>query len=182
MALQMCHDPQFTPEVLLMDLHMPRMDGFELLSQLQSFDAAPRALILSGDNSADNTFRALSLGATGYLLKDNVTEESIVSAVLAVAEGCVCVDDEILHHLLNARPRIADTHTLTLELSESEITLLRDVAQGHNNKTIAAKRDITTKTVSNRLSLLYERLGIQNRVQAAIFTLRNGLIDIDDIA
>lgn len=182
-ALHYCVNPDTVPDVILLDLNMPRIDGFELLLQVATLPTPiPRCLILTGDNTLASAVRAFSLGAAGYMLKDNITEESVVTALLAVAEGGIFVDDAIFAALMQSITPYAnvDSGTLPDTLSTSDVEILADVAQGKENKEIALACGTTAKTISNRLSLIYTKIGVRNRVEAARFALRHGLADLDD--
>lgn len=181
-AQQMCRDPDRPIDVLLMDLHMPHLNGFEVLSALQDDADAPRCLFLTGDATRTSVQRALRLGAAGYMLKDNATEESIAAAIVAVAEGGVFIDTELCHMLLDAIDKSTVTHRSSpIQLNPFEENLLRAVALGATNKSLAITHSISTKTVSNRLSLLYMKLGVNNRVQAAMYALRYGFLSLDEV-
>lgn len=179
-ALQMCQ--QRMPDVLLVDLHMPHLDGIGLVQKLGELPGLPpRVLILTGDTEVANAVRAFRAGAAGYMLKDNVTEESLVSAVLAVADGGVYVDSQLFDALLDAMSTvITPPSPLLNELDSSERQLLRAVGLGYDNKQIALSLGVSSKTVSNRLGLLYTRLSLNNRVEAALFALRNQLVSLSE--
>lgn len=178
-ALSMCATLQ--PDVVLADLHMPKLDGFELLAELGNSRYAPAVLILTGNGHSHAAQRALAAGAKGYMLKDNVTEDNLVNAICIAAEGGIYVDPSLLSGMLS-RALDLDKLDAIERLSASEIQLLQMVAHGRDNKEIAAQLTVSSKTVSNRLSLVYNKLGIRNRVQAANLAYRSGLVAINAVA
>jgi DNA-binding NarL/FixJ family response regulator len=184
-ALQYCTDADIAPDVMLLDLNMPRIGGFEVLRRLAAAaQPSPRCVILTGDDSPASAHKAFALGAAGYMLKDNVTEESVVSAVLAAAEGGVYVDETIFAALLNfpSMSPVIQSDRLPEALTALDVEVLSDVAHGLDNKGIAAKRGTTTKTISNRLSLIYTKIGVGNRVQAALYALRLGIVQLEEVS
>lgn len=181
-ALKMCQDPHCTPEVILLDLHMPRLNAFDLLKEIDTLPQKPRCLILTGDDDLQSALGVFRLGAAGYMLKDNVTEESLISSIIAVANGGVYIDEEIFEQMLDTQKMLVATATPSgVRLSQAERTLLRDVALGLDNKQISTQHGVTTKTVSNRLGLLYQKLTVHNRVEAAFYALQHGIISLNEI-
>lgn len=173
---------RLTPEVILADLHMPILDGFGLLERLRQLPGAPPyVLAITGDSDPMSVQRALAAGARGYLLKDNVTEENVVSAACAVADGGLYLDPQVMDGLLSQQIE-PDLRSLADGLNDDDRRLLCCVAHGYENKEIAARMDISIKTVSNRLSLLYTKISVKNRVHAANFAYRCGLVNLDDVS
>jgi len=181
-AVPLCRS--LRPDVVLMDLNMPYLSGLAAIERIAPQESAPAILVLTGADDAESVRRAFAAGAHGYLRKDMITDELLISAIFTVASGGVFVDPRTFALLkigfLRAQPRLADEHRRLAELLPEERTLLRLVALGHENEQIGQELAVTAKTISNRLSQLYLRLGVGNRVQAANFALRTGLVALDD--
>lgn len=178
-ALAMCRT--LRPDVVLSDLHMPSGDGFRFVEEISIFgDEKPAVLVMTGDDTIEAGHRAFAAGASGYLLKDNVTEESLVSAIYALADGGIYVDPHIFARLIEPA-LIVDKRDRVAELNSAELELLRVVALGYDNKQIAQLLSVTSKTVSNRLSMLYMALGVTNRVQAANLAYRADVVHLQDL-
>lgn len=167
------------PDVILMDLRMPYLSGLAALKRISPNKRGPAVLIITGSDYRDEAVEVLAAGAAGYLRKDNISDELLVSAIFAVASGGVFLDPDLftdfLPILLADRPQYQADLQIITALSPDEVTLLTRVAQGWENTEIAKDLAVAPKTVSNRLGMLYEKLGVENRVQAALFALRNGL-------
>jgi DNA-binding NarL/FixJ family response regulator len=129
-------------------------------------------------------FEAIQAGAQGYLLKD-VEEDVLIQAVRAVHRGEALIDSHVAALVLEefrraSRDEAAPTRTDEIEqLTEAETAILRLVAQGADNNAIANQLSLAEKTVSNRLSIIYQKLHVNNRTQAALYALRQGLATLD---
>lgn len=172
------------PDVVLMDLNMPYLSGLAAMERITPAAAAPAILVLTGVDDADSILRAFAAGAAGYLRKDMLTDEMLVSAIFTVASGGIFLDPKTFS-LLRAvfpasQPRLVEERLRLTQLSPDQTALLRLVALGYENEQIGLELQVAAKTVSNRLSQIYLQLRISNRVQAANFALRNGLVDISD--
>lgn len=182
-ALQFCRAIEPPPEVLLLDLHMPQGDAFYTLGQLGMLSQPPHCLILTGDATPRLAIKALRAGAAGYMLKDNVTDESLIHSIAAVANGGVYLDPQILSALLDTqmqlRSWIAADAPDTLDVDERN--LLRAVGLGFDNQQIALRLNIAAKTVSNRLSLLYRKIEVDSRIKAAFFALQHGIVSLEEV-
>jgi DNA-binding NarL/FixJ family response regulator len=165
------------PDVILMDLNMPYLSGLTATERIAPQDDAPAILVLTGVDDAQSVRDAFAAGARGYLRKDMISDELLLSAIFTVASGGFFVDPKTFGllkiALLNSATRPLPVPAV--EISAEERMLLRLVALGYENDQIADHLSITPKTVSNRLSQLYLRLQVSNRVQAATFALRAGL-------
>lgn len=181
-AITLCRS--LRPDVVLMDLNMPYLSGLAAIERITPTDRAPAILVLTGATDADSVITSFTAGGRGFLRKDMITDEMLVSAIFTVASGGVFVDPKTFD-LLKAgfsarRPRAVDERTRLAQLTPDENILLRYVALGFDNEQISQKLQISAKTVSNRLSQLYLRLEVSNRVQAANFALRNGIVDLSE--
>jgi len=172
---------QLKPDVILMDINMPVLDGVQATSFITENTQAVRVIILTMYRQDRYVFEAIKAGARGYLLKD-IDEEELVKAVRVVQQGEALIDPGLAAKLLNEFRRMgtATPETEPAErLTQAEMDVLRLVAQGEDNKTIAEQLGLTERTVANRLSDVYQKLHVNNRTQAALFALRHGWAQLD---
>lgn len=181
-AVTLCRS--LRPDVVLMDLNMPYLSGLGAMERITPQERAPAILVLTGKDDAQSVVDAFTAGAQGYLRKDMITDDLLINAILTVASGGVFVDgktfDLIKGGFLVGQPKMAAERQGHIQLSPDESQLLRYVTLGLDNEQIGQKLQNTPKTISNRLSQLYLRLGVGNRVQAANYALRNGLVDLKE--
>jgi len=169
-AIDACsaHDP----DVVLMDIRMPVMDGLEATRRITERKPSTAVLILTGSDSGQHVLEALRAGARGYILKDT-PPESVIRAVIAAAEGEMILASTAAHHLLaGAFGRSHDPTDLTMR----ELEVLTLVATGVSNKKIALKLGIHDKTVRNHVSRVYGKLGLKGRSQALEYAIDRGLV------
>src|ERR1035441_5205918 len=159
------------PDVVLMDLRMPEMEGAEAILELRRMDPNIRILVLTNYEEDEYIFRALQAGAMGYLLKSTPQEE-IVQAVEMVHQNKRCVPPNIARRLLDTLARE--------ELSQRELEVLRLVAGGLTNKEIAQRLFISAKTARNHVASCLEKLGVTDRTEAATTAVRRGLIRLTE--
>jgi DNA-binding NarL/FixJ family response regulator len=170
---------ELTPEVVVMDLHMPGMSGVEAIKQIASIAPLTRVLVLTISDQDDDVLDAILAGACGYLLKDASVDE-LIRGIEAAAVGESLVSPAIAGKVLQqvrastASPEAAET--IRTELSEREIDVLKLIANGNDNAMIAAELHISPKTVKNHISNILMKLQIDNRIQAAVFAVRSGLV------
>jgi DNA-binding NarL/FixJ family response regulator len=157
------------PDVVLMDLRMPEMEGTEAIAELRRIQPDIRILVLTNYEADEDILRALQAGAMGYLLK-NTPHEDIVRAVEMVYENKRCVPPDIAQRLLETVGR--------KELSQRELEVLTLVAMGLSNKEIARNLFISDKTARNHVVSCLTKLGANDRTEAATTAIRRGLIRI----
>ena len=161
------------PDVVLMDLMMPEMDGIEATRRIRSLSPSTKVIILTSFAEDDNVFPSIKAGAHGYLLK-NVSPPDLIKAIKAAHRGEVQLDPEIAKKLMDeisARP----SRPATDDLTERELDVLRLIARGRNNRDIASELVISEKTVKTHVSNILSKLHLSDRTQAAIYALRKGL-------
>ena len=172
------------PDVVLMDQNMPYLSGLGAMERITPQERAPAILVLTGKDDAQSVLDAFAAGAQGFLRKDMITDDLLVSAILTVASGGVFVDGRTFNLIKNSflagQPKMAAERQGHIQLSSDESQLLRYVTLGLDNEQIGQKLQNTPKTISNRLTQLYLRLGVGNRVQAVTYALRNGLVDLSE--
>jgi DNA-binding NarL/FixJ family response regulator len=163
---------ELSPDVVLMDLSMPVLDGIEATKRLSEAPDAPRVVVLTSFSDRDRILGALDAGAVGYLLKDAEPEE-LVRGVRAAARGESPLDPKAATAVLSAR---AERRTGGAEeLSPREREVLALVAGGLPNKLIARRLDISEKTVKAHLTRVFQQIGVTDRTQAALWAERQGL-------
>jgi DNA-binding NarL/FixJ family response regulator len=157
------------PDVVLMDLSMPDMDGIEATRAILSASKDVQVVVLTSLSDRGRILAALDAGAIGYLLKD-AEPEDVIRGLRAAARGESPLAPKAARTLLSAR-----SEREAPELSERELEVLRCVAEGLPNKLIARKLEISDKTVKAHLTRIFQQLGVSDRTQAALWAQRNGL-------
>lgn len=172
---------QHRPDIVLMDINMPGMDGVEAARRITAEWQETGVIILTMYRRDDYVFEAIKAGANGYLLKE-VELDELLSAVRSVARGEAVIDSAIASRVLAEfrRPRQAEEEEEEPDLAERDVEILRLLAQGLSNQEIADQLTIAEKTVRNRLTGIFRRLHLENRTQAALYALREGIADPED--
>jgi len=168
---------ELSPDVVLMDISMPVLDGIAATKRLSAEADGPRVVVLTSFSDRDRILAALDAGAVGYLLKDAEPEE-LVRGVRAAARGESPLDPKAATAVLSAR---AERRTGGAEdLSPREREVLALVASGLPNKLIARRLDISEKTVKAHLTRVFQQIGVTDRTQAALWAERQGLTGSGD--
>jgi two-component system NarL family response regulator len=159
------------PDVLLLDLRMPRLDGLEVVRRVLETDRGARVLIMTTYNTDQDIGHALRAGAKGYLLKDAAPED-VCRAIVRVAEGGMFLAPDVAAQYvqLSTRP----------ELSQRELQILRMVGQGKPNKQIARDLSVEVTTVKGHVKSVFEKLGVRNRTEALAEATRRGMVSGSD--
>jgi DNA-binding NarL/FixJ family response regulator len=166
------------PDVVLMDLSMPRMSGTEATAEIKSRwpDARVLMLTVSGEDSA--VIDAVRAGASGYLLKESSVEE-IVRGIRAVAAGHFLTSPRVAGALVgaaeSAATRAESVDAIRATLTEQEFKVLELIAQGRGNAEIGAELFLSPSTVKNYVAAILDKLDVENRVEAAVYAVRSGL-------
>jgi len=169
---------QLSPEVVLMDISLPLMDGIAVTRQITHEFPSMAVIMLTMYRQSQQVLRAMKNGARGYLLK-SVSSQELAQAIRTVHEGGTLIEPELTGAIVSEYRRLSNSAAggrPIRALSEKEIEIIRYVATGMSNKEIAEKLAYSEKTVKNYLSIIFQKLGTRDRTQAAIFALRNGLI------
>jgi DNA-binding NarL/FixJ family response regulator len=168
---------QFNPDVILMDVRMPNMDGIEAMQRIAVTLPDVKVLFLSSFETAGSVLHALKNGASGYVLKDSMPE-AIIASILAVDSGeqvlSRAVADRVVEMAVGGGPPKEKVDGLT----SRELEILKQVATGLSNKQIAYRLKISEKTVRNHVSHIYEKIDVVDRSQAAVYAVRKGLIEL----
>jgi DNA-binding NarL/FixJ family response regulator len=169
-----------TPDVLVLDINMPGLDPVATTRLLKTLRPNLQILVLTAYDDDAYVTGLLAAGATGYLLKEEAVD-TLVAAIKAVAKGESWLSQRIAGRL--ARKAIAETKaTDQVEpLTARERDVLRLLALGLSNDDIAEKLVITTRTVQNHVSNIYGKLGLASRVEAVLYAIRHGLVDISEV-
>ncbi|WP_262059066.1 response regulator [Streptomyces sp. STR69] len=175
-AVRVCREQ--LPDVVLMDVRMPVMDGIEATARLQGPDA-PRVLVLTTFDLDEHVYDALTAGASGFLLKD-VTAERLFDAVRVVAAGEALLAPAITRRLISEfarqRPRTAPVLTALDALTPRETDVLRLLAEGLSNPELAVRLHVGEETVKTHVSRILSKLGLRDRTQAVVMAYETGLV------
>jgi DNA-binding NarL/FixJ family response regulator len=167
------------PDVVLMDLVMPEMDGIEAIQQVMARQPQARILVLTSFATDDKVFPAIKAGALGYLLKDSEPRE-VVDAIRQAQRGESSLHPRIARMLMQELSRPPDQPPTPDPLTEREMEVLRLVAQGKSNREIADDLTVTEGTVRVHVSSILSKLHLASRTQATLYALREGLASLDD--
>ena len=167
------------PDVVLMDLVMPEMDGVEAIQQVVARRPEARILVLTSFATDDKVFPAIKAGALGYLLKDSEPRE-VVDAIRRVHQGESSLHPRIARKLMQELARPPDRPPTPDPLTEREMEVLCLVAQGKSNREIADDLTVTEGTVRVHVSSILSKLHLASRTQATLYALREGLATLDD--
>ena len=165
------------PDVVLMDLKMPNVDGIEATRQITEADPGIKVLILTTFETDSNVIQALKAGASGYVLKDS-TADAIACSIVAVTSGERVMAGAVANRVLEMLTGTTTPKEFYDGLTNREIEILKLLASGMANKQIAYRLKISEKTVRNHVSNTYEKLGIYDRSQAVLYAVRKGLVEV----
>lgn len=165
------------PDVVLMDLKMPNLDGIEATRQIAAGQTGVKVLLLTTFEADNHVIQALKAGASGYILKDS-KPDSIVSSILAVMSGERVMASAVANRVLEMLTGTTTPKEFYDGLTSREIEILKLLAGGMANKQIAFKLKISEKTVRNHVSNMYEKLNIYDRSQAVLYAVRKGLVEV----
>jgi DNA-binding NarL/FixJ family response regulator len=166
----------YLPDVIVLDISMPAIDGITAAQQLRQTYPQLGIIMLTMFAEDAHVIRAIRAGADGYLLK-NIESKRVVEAIRAVARGESIIDPELASKVMNEFRRLSDIQdgVNVAGLTDRELALLQLVANGLSNKEIAEELGLAESTVKNRLSILFQKLDVKDRTQAAIYAMTHGL-------
>ena len=167
--------PELQPDVILMDLQMPRMDGITAITHLRSEHPDIAIVILTTFNEDDLMIRGLQAGARGYLLKDT-SRENLLDTIQAAARGETLLKPDILARVLSARAAPASAAHTDSMLTERELEVLQAAARGERNKEIAYRLGISERTVKAHLASIYQKFSVDSRAAAVAVAAQKGLL------
>jgi len=172
-AVEMANKLQ--PDVILMDLEMPRKGGIEAIGEIKAKNPDARILVLTSYTEDEKVYTAIKAGAQGYILKDSSPNE-ILAAIRQVHQGETSMRPSIAEKLMRELQRSSPTVD---PLTEREVEILKLVAQGLPNQEIAEQLVISERTVRTHVTNILSKLHLANRTQATLYALREGLTDLD---
>jgi DNA-binding NarL/FixJ family response regulator len=169
---------EIAPEVVVMDLNMPGITGVEATREITSIAPLTRVVVLTISDEDDDVMDAIVAGACGYLVKDSSIEE-LMRGITAASVGESLISPPIAAKVLQRVRAVTldqGAETIRAELSERELDVLRLIANGKDNSEIAEALHISPKTVKNHISNILMKLQIDNRIQAAVYAVRSGIV------
>ncbi|WP_322508761.1 response regulator transcription factor [Anaerolinea sp.] len=166
------------PDVVLMDLVMPGMDGIEATRLIKQRVPQVQVLVLTSFSTNDKVIPSLSAGATGYLLKDASPEE-LVKAIEQVAQGEGALHPAVTRYVLGQIKNMLDEPAPEEELTEREKEVLQFMAQGYSNAEIARLLVVSNATVHTHVSRILSKLNVSSRTQAVLYALKRGIVSLD---
>lgn len=167
---------QLQPDVVLLDINMPVLDGIQATQLITADYPTTRVIVLTIERQDQYVFKAIKAGACGYLIKD-VDETTLINAIRAVQRGESLIDPYLATQVMAEFRRLSQIvaeNEAVEQLTPGEFDVLRLVAEGLNNQAIATRLIISERTVTNRLSQIYQKLHLNNRTEAALYALRQG--------
>lgn len=165
------------PQVLLLDINMPKMNGLEVLEKLKEENINVKVIILTVHNEIEFLLKAVEIGIDGYLLKESDSSE-LNKAISHVVRGETYIQPSMIP-LLNSRMLERDIEKEKINLlTRRELEVLKLLSVGLYNKEIGKKLDISERTVKNHISSIFKKIDVTDRTQAAVFSIRNKLINI----
>ena len=172
---------ELKPDVILMDISMPELDGVQATGLITQEDPSAQVIVLTMYRQDRHVFAAIRAGAQGYLLKD-VDEQDLFAAIRAVHRGEALIEPGVAARVLDEFRRLSQggSQVEGIEpLTQGEMEVLRLVAEGVDNQTIARQLGLSVRTITNRLSTIYAKLHVNSRTEAALFALRHGWASLD---
>ena len=165
------------PDVLLLDINMPNMNGLDVLKELKARKSKIKVLMLTVHNETEYLMRAVDIGINGYVLKDSESAE-LKRAIFAVVDGETYIQPDLIPALNAKRIERNKDEEKIEELTRRELEVLKLLAVGMYNKEVAEKLEISERTVKNHVSNIFKKLEVTDRTQAAVFAIRNNLIQV----
>jgi DNA-binding NarL/FixJ family response regulator len=170
---------ELAPDVVIMDLNMPGPSGVDVIRQMTSIAPLTRVVVLTISADDSDVINAVMGGACGYLLKDSSVDQ-LIAGIRAAAAGESLISPQIAAKMLQIlraqRSSVDAAETIRAELSEREIEVLKLIASGNDNAEIARALFISPKTVKNHISNILMKLQMENRIQAAVYAVRSGIV------
>lgn len=167
------------PDVILLDLLMPRKDGLTAIPEIKKANPHARILVLTAFAGDDKIFPALAAGAQGYLLKESSSEE-LLASIRHVYQGESPLHPEVSRRVIQKMNQTAASPSKGV-LTDREMEILKEIAQGCSNEEIAKNLAVSESTVRNHVTSILAKLNLANRTQATLYALREGIIRVDDV-
>lgn len=167
----------YNPDVLLLDINMPEMNGIEVLKKMKDDNSQVKVLILTVHNEMDYLMKAVDIGVDGYILKDSESAE-LKKAIRAVRDGENYIQPSLIPTLNNQLVNRDTDKDKISSLTNRELEVLIQVANGMFNKEIATNLNISERTVKNHISNIFKKIDVSDRTQAAVFAIKNNIIKL----
>lgn len=165
------------PDILLLDINMPKMNGLEVLEKIRSTNMKIKVLVLTVHNEVEYLLKAVDIGVNGYLVKDSGSAE-LKKAIFSVINGEDYIQPSLITVLNSKMIDRNHDNELIEELTRRELQVLKLLAVGKYNKEVAEELEISERTVKNHVSNIFKKIHVTDRTQAAVFAIRNNLITI----
>ena len=165
------------PDVLLLDINMPRKNGLEVLQCLKNLNSNIKVLVLTVHNEVEYLMKAVDIGVDGYILKDSESGE-LKKAIFAIVDGQNYIQPNLIPSLNSKMIEKNLDEDKINSLTKRELEVLKLLAVGMYNKEVAQKLNISERTVKNHVSNIFKKLEVTDRTQAAVFAIRNNLITL----
>lgn len=165
------------PDVLLLDINMPNLNGLEVLLKMKERRMKVKVLVLTVHNEVEYLLKAIEIGVNGYLLKDSESSE-LKKAINAVVSGEDYIQPSMIPVLNSKKIDVNNDNVKIEKLTKRELEVLKLLAYGMYNKEVAEKLNISERTVKNHVSNIFKKIEVTDRTQAAVFAIRNNLITI----
>ncbi len=167
----------YKPDILLLDINMPNMNGLDVLKELKARKSKVKVLVLTVHNETEYLMKAVDIGINGYVLKDSESAE-LKKAIRAIMDGETYIKPSLIPALNAKRLERNEDEKKIDSLTRRELEVLKLLAIGMYNKEVAEKLEISERTVKNHVSNIFKKLEVTDRTQAAVFAIRNNLIKV----
>ena len=181
-AIELCR--RLNPDVIIMDIAMPRLNGLEATRQIKHISPEVEVLVLTVHDNIEHILKILEAGAAGYLTK-SILGDKLIQAVRSVATGESVLSDDIMNKLLKHALRYPTSNPdidLSSKFSSREWEVFKMTAKGLSNKQIAQEMGLNLRTIKGHLANIFSKLNVNSRTEAVILGLRTGLLTINDIS
>lgn len=168
---------EYKPDVVLLDINMPEMNGLEVLSYLNNNAIEANVLILTIHNEIEYLYKAVEIGVKGYVLKDSESDV-LIRAIRSVYEGDSYIQPNMASLLFKKMNNEEAVNAQNTRLTKREVEVLKLITEGLLNKEIAHKLCISEKTVKNHVSNIFKKIEVSDRTQAAVFAIKNNIVEI----
>ena len=173
-AIRIARDAQ--PDVLLLDVAMPRMGGLDALSELAS--AGPRVILLTAAIPPADLLKAIQFGARGVVMKESATRQ-LVDGIHRVMDGKYIIGTDVADDLAQAVKQVGGGRARPYKLTAREMEIVSAIADGQSNRQIAERLSISLQTVKHHLTSIFDKTGASNRLELALLAIREGVVDSD---
>jgi two-component system nitrate/nitrite response regulator NarL len=175
-AIRMARDAQ--PDVLLLDVAMPRMGGVEALASLSSGGAGPRIILLTAAIQPSDLLKAIQFGARGVVMKESATR-LLIDGIHRVMDGKYIIGTDVADDLAQAVKQVGAERPRPYKLTARELEIVSAIAEGQSNRQIAERLKISLQTVKHHLTSIFDKTGASNRLELALLAIRQGVVDSD---